>query len=238
MNKIITGGFAAAALVGGLAFAVAAPAGAAELTGGSSTTAPKSLADIQAAAAKATSDRITALGKGITKITANTCVSDADKSTILGTFNADVTAMQGLATTIAADTDATKAATDYRSIFEGYRVDAVALPQAHYAAAADCISSKTLPALISAQTKLTAALTKHPDKSTAAVQADMADLATQIAAAQAAVNGVSSSALAVTPSDYNSNKTVLSSEKSSLATALAAVKAAHTDAKSVLAALK
>jgi hypothetical protein len=238
MNRIITGGVAAVAIVGGLAFGLAAPAGAAELSGGSSTTAPKTLSDIQTAAAKATSDRITALNKGITKITANTCVSDADKSTILGTFNADVTAMQGLATTIAADTDVTKAASDYRSIFEGYRVDAVALPQAHYAAAADCISSKTLPALTSAQTKLNAALTKHPEKSTPAVQAAMADLATQIAAAQAAVNGVASSALAVTPADYNSNKSVLSSEKSSVSTAVAAVKAAHADAKTVLTALK
>jgi hypothetical protein len=238
MNRIITGSVAAVALVGGIAFGVAAPAGAAELSGGSGTTTPKSLSDIQAAGAKATSARIASLGKDITKITANTCVSESDKSTILGTFNADVTAMQGLATTIAADTDATKAASDYRSIFDTYRVYSVAIPQAHYAAAADCISSKSVPALTAAQTKLTAALTKHPDKSTPAVQAAMADLATQIAAAQSAVNGVAASALGVTPADYNSNKSVLSSEKSSVSTAVAAVKAAHADAKTVLAALK
>lgn len=236
MKRTILGGALAASIVTvALVFTVSASATAAT----PAPKAPKSLSDIQAAGAKATSDRIASLNKDIPKISAHACISDGDKSTILGTLNADLTAMQTLAGQIAADTDVTAAAAHYKSIFDDYRVYAVALPQAHYAAAADCITDKAIPALTKAQTKLTSLLAgKYASKSTPDIQAKMADLAAQIATATSDTNGVAAAALAVTPASYNADHSALSSAKSSISAANAAVKAARADIKAIVAALK
>jgi hypothetical protein len=131
------------------------------------------------------------------------------------------------------------AAADYKTIFTGYRVYAVAIPQAHLAAAADRLTSTTVPRLTTAQSKLAAALAgKDASKSTPALLADLADMSTQITAASSALSGVSANALAVTPADYNANHAVLSPIRSSVETAIADLKKAAADGKTVLAALK
>ncbi len=236
MKRTILGGALAASVVAAaLVFTVSASATAAT----PAPKAPKTLAEIQTAGAKATSDRIASLNNDIPKISGHACISDGDKSTILGTLNADLTAMQTLAGQIAADTDVTVAAAHYKSIFDDYRVYAVALPQAHYAAAADCITGKAIPALTNAQTKLTGLLSgKDASKSTPDIQAKMADLAAQIATATSDTNGVAAAALAVTPASYNADHSALSSAKSSISAADAAVKAARADIKAIVAALK
>ncbi len=236
-GRTLLGGFATVLITGAVCLAGVAPAMAAPTN--SATHTPRTLADIQASGATATSQRIASLQKAIPKITGNTCIADSDRSTILGTLSADLSGMQSLSAKIAADTDMKTAAADYRSIFDGYRVYAIGLSQAHYAAAADCITNKGLPALIAAQTKLTAALA-GPDasKSTPAIQASMADLAAQIAAAQSATNGLAAAALATTPAEFNANSSVLAPTKLAVSTAVAAVRAGQQDAKSVVTALR
>jgi hypothetical protein len=238
MKRTVLGGAIAASIITvALVFTASAPAMAS--TPAPKSPAPKTLAEIQTAGAKATSDRITSLNREIPRISGNACITDSNKSTILGTLNADLTGMQDLASAIAADTDVSSAAAHYKSIFDDYRVYGVGIAQAHYAAAADCIQTKAIPALTKAQTKLAAALAgKYADKSTPEIEAKMADLAAQIAAATAAIDGVAAQALAVTPADYNANHAVLSSAKSSVSAAAAAVKLAKQDAQAVLAALK
>ncbi len=236
MKRTLLGGAVAAGIItAALVLTVSAPA----MAGTPAPKAPKTLAEIQTAGAKATSDRIASLNKEIPKISSHACISDGDKSTILGTLNSDLASMQTLAGEIAADTDVATAAAHYKSIFDDYRVYAVAIPQAHYAAAADCITSKAIPALTAAQTKLTALLAgKDASKSTPEIEATMADLASQIATATSNTNGVAAAALAVTPASYNADHSALSSAKSSISTANAALKAAKADIQSVVAALK
>jgi hypothetical protein len=238
MKRTLLGGAIAASIATvALVFAVSAPAMAS--TPAPKSPAPKTLTEIQTAGAKATSDRIASLNKEIPKISGHACISDGNKSTILGILNADLTSMQTLAGEIAADTDLATAAAHYKSIFDDYRVYAVAIPQAHYAAAADCITSKAIPALTAAQTKLTALLAgKAAGKSTPDIEAKMADLAAQIATATSNTDGVAAAALTVTPASYNADHSALSSAKSSISTANAAVKAAKADIKAVVAALK
>jgi hypothetical protein len=233
---------ATAATVGAAAtFGTAGVAIAATPTTTTSSTAfgaPRTLAAIQTLATKATGARITALDKAIPKVTSNSALSSADRATILATLNSDLAAMQSLATKIAADTTAPQAETDYRTIFTTYRVFAVALPQASYAAAADDLTDTTLPKLTAAQKSL-AALLAGPDsaKSTPALQAELADMATKIAAAQSTVNGISAAALAVTPSQYDADHQALAQIRQSVSTALADAKAAGTDGSSIVAAL-
>lgn len=201
--------------------------------------APRTLAAIQAAGAKQTSQRTVSLTTAISKVTANTQLSSADRSTILATLNGDLAGMSTVASAIAADTSVTQASTDFKSIFTTYRVYAVALPQAHLAAAADGLEASAIPKLTAAEQKLAAALAgKFATKSTPALQADLADMTTQIATAQTSLSGLAANALAATPEAYDANHAVLTRVRQSLATATAAVKQARADAKTVLAALK
>ncbi|HAM26568.1 MAG TPA: hypothetical protein DCP11_07625 [Microbacteriaceae bacterium] len=197
------------------------------------------LATIQASGAAKTSARIASLNAAIPKVTANKSLTDADRSAILATLAADLDAMKSLAATIAADSDVATARTDYASIFTGYRVYAVALPQAHFAAAADAITDTVLPRLTTVESKLEAALSgKYASKSTPELQAKLTDMTGQIAAAKAAAAGVAAKALAVTPADFNANHAVMAPIRASIVSARAAAKLARADAKSILAALK
>jgi hypothetical protein len=202
-------------------------------------TGSRSLALIQAAAAKQTATRIAALDAAIPKITSNVYLTASDRTTILATLNGDLSGLTTLAAKIAADTTAAEAETDYKTIFSTYRVFAVALPQSSYAAAADDLTDSALPKLVDAQ-KTLSALLAGPDafKSTPALLADLTDMSAQIATAQQAITGVAAAALAVTPSEYDANHAVLSGSRQSVTTALAAVKLAGTDAKTVSAALQ
>jgi hypothetical protein len=197
-----------------------------------------SLAQIQAAASTATSDRITSLKTAIGKLDANTSLTSADRATVLATFNADVTAMGSVESKIAADTTAATALSDYHDIFTGYRVYAVALPQALEAAAGDRLTATAIPKLQSAHDKLAADLAAHPTKWTDAMKAQLNDMASKISDASGHANGLAARALAVTPAQYNANKTLITSIRADLKTAVGDTKAAAADGHALVTALK
>lgn len=228
-----------AALAVGAVPAMAAPAASALGSESSAGGSGAKLTAIQASAAAKTSARITALNAAIPKITADKALTDADRSAILATLNADLAAMKSLAAKIAADTDTATARTDYSSIFTGYRIYVVALPQAHFAAAADALTDTVIPRLTAAESKLAAALAgKRASKSTPELQAKLADMTTQISAVKAAADGTAAKALAVTPSDFNADHAVMAPIRAAIVSAHAAAKLARADAKAILAALK
>lgn len=238
MNRIastsLIGAAAAVALVAGSC----APA----FADGTPTPAPsggRTLAAIQANAKVKTTARIGALNTVIAKITAAQDIGSSDRATILATLNGDVDGMNSVEAKIAGDTTVATAAADYKTIFTSYRVYAVAIPQSRFAAAADRMTSTAIPRLTDAQNKLAAALA-GPDasKSTPALQADLVDMSTQIAAAGSALNGIAAESLAVTPSAYNSNHSVMAPIRAAVKTAIADLKKANTDGKTVLAAIK
>jgi hypothetical protein len=197
----------------------------------------RTLEVIQAEAAAKTAQRIASLTRAITRVNANTYLTDSDRAAILATLNADVAGMHSLAATIAADTDRATAAAHYAQIFTDYRVYAVAIPQSFYAAAADGLTGTVIPKLIEVHQKLSDALA-NSDKSTPELEATLADMQTQIDAAQAAISGVAAAALAVTPADYNANHAVLASSHASVVAAHAAARLARADAKTIVQALK
>ncbi|QNE47288.1 hypothetical protein F1C58_10540 [Glaciihabitans sp. INWT7] len=203
-----------------------------------STGAPRTLSAVQALGAAATAARISALDRAVPRVTANTYLSATDKDQVLGTLNGDRAAMVTLAAKIAADTDLSVATADYHSIFTGYRVFAVAIPQSLYAAAASGLEDAAIPALQSAQATLAAAIAGPlASKDTPAIDATMADLAAQIRTAQQSVSGVSAFALSVTPAQFNGDHEILAATRVSVKTATAAAKKARADVASVKAAL-
>lgn len=229
MNRILRAALVGAIATGALVTATTTPAFAAT---------PRGLEAIQAAGKAQTDSRIAAINAAIPKVTGNAYLTASDRSTILGTLNADRSAMQALQSKIAGDTDAAAAAADYQSIFTGYRVFAVAIPQSLYAASADGLVDSAIPALVKAQSTLQAALAGPlASKSTPDIQAKMADLATQIGIAQKA-NGQSAAALAVTPSGYNANHSILEPVRTTVQAAAAAAKAGAADVQAIKAALQ
>lgn len=251
MKKTIFGTIAGAAVIACVA-GLASPALAAETTAPSSTApapasstppkhggTPRTLATVQAAGKAATATRIATLNVTIPKITADKYLTPSDRSTILATLNHDLSSMDALQTKIAADTDLKTAAADVQSIYTAYRVFAVAIPQSHYAAAADALTDSALPALLKVQSALQTALAgADKSKDTPAIDAQMADLAKQISTVQSSTAGVSAFALSVTPAQFDANHSVLAATHTSVKAAQSAAKAASADAKAVKAALK
>ena len=239
MNRPLRASLIGTAATVALVVGASAPALAASTDSTDSAKHPHTLAEIQASAKVKTDKRIASLTSAIARVTANKQVSDADRAAILETLNHDLSGMHDVEAKIAADTSVATAATDYATIFTGYRVYAVALPQSHFAAAADRMTSTAVPRLTDAQKKLSAALSgKYASKSTPELQADLADMTTQIDAASALLDGLAAKSLAVTPADYNSNHDVLSPIRTSIKTAIADLNKARADAKTVLAAIK
>ncbi len=228
---------ATAALIGisGSAFA-ASPAPAASA---SPTHQGQNLAAIQQKAAADIARRLASLSVAINDVNNSTAISSGDKTTLLATLNGDVTGLTALGVTIAGDTTAQQALTDSKTIFTGFRVYALALPQVHFAAAADTITVTVLPKLTDAQSKLAALLAGvDSGKNTPAVQALMTDLGNQITAITGATTGLSSTVLAYTPAQYDANHALLSPARASLAISRNDIKTARSDIASVVAALK
>ena len=238
MNRILAttligSGVAVALAVGGCMPAFA------DTTYTPAPTGSRSLAAIQATAKLKTSARITALNTAIAKVTSATDITSSDRATILGTLNNDLAGMNTVEAKIAADTTAQTAATDLQTVFTTYRVYAVAIPQASYASGADRMTGTTIPNLTAAQKGLVVALkTVDASKSTAALQADLTDMQAQISAASGLLNGVAANALAVTPTAFNANHTVLQPERTAVTTALADLTKAGADGNTVLAAIQ
>jgi hypothetical protein len=202
-------------------------------------TVPDTLPAIQTAGDRATANRIAALNRTIPSITRNDCLTADDQAQILATLNAALDGMTTLRDEIANATDAPTAAAAYRSVFEDWRVYGVAIPQSLYAASADCLVNRAIPALLTAQEKLQAALDgPYADRVTPEIEADMAELANQISIAQTNVDGVAAAALAVTPADYNADPAVLAPAKVSITTATSAARLARLSAQNVVEALR
>jgi hypothetical protein len=229
---------AAAALIGmsGTALAATSPAPVA-------STAPSSqghnLAAIQKQAAADIARRLSSLSVAINDVTNSMAISAGDKTTLLATLNNDVTGLTALGTTIANDTTVQQALTDSKTIFTGFRVYALALPQVHFAAAADTITVTVLPKLTDAQSKLAALLAgADSGKNTPAVQALMTDLGNQITSITGATTGLSATVLAYTPAQYDANHALLSPARGSLAISRNDIKTARYDVATVVADLK
>jgi hypothetical protein len=239
MNRIVmtslVGTIAAAALVAG----AGVPAFASTSTPSPSSKTAHTLESVQAAAQTATNKRETALSAALAKLDAATGISASDKATLVDRLNADLAGMKAIETKVAADTTLATASADFKTIFTTYRVFAVAIPQARIVADIDRATSKEIPKLTASQTKLAARLAgKDAAKSTAALQSDLADMKARIAAANTELSGASAKVLAITPADFNSNKTVVTSARAAVKTANTDLKQARADRKAIISALK
>lgn len=250
MNHPIRKALAATAIAAGACGVVSGPALAAT---SSPTTSPTSSSPTSASSASSTTrlnaikqraklaidDRLSALHFAVSDVQGNRFISSTDKTTLLNTLDGDLSGLTALGTKIQEDTTLAEAEADYRTIFTGYRVFALALPQVRYAAACDDITGTVLPRLTDAHTRL-AALLAGPDKSkdTPPVQAAMQNLADQIQTVTTSTNGLSATVLAITPAQWDANHSILAGPIQTLRTARGDVRTAREDVAIVVAAIK
>ncbi len=193
------------------------------LSGTPVTTEPTDrLEAIQSRAERATDERIRAIDRALDRIENADALTDDHRSVIVEQLTADRAAMEALYDEIAAETTAVEALETYQSIFVDYRVFAVSLPQALYAAGADRLTEVTLPRLEQAYD----ALVEVSDNSDG-----LAELRSLIDAASASADGIADAALAVTPADYNDDATVLADLRLELRDAGAAARDAVSAAR-------
>jgi hypothetical protein len=197
------------------------------------------LATVKEKAAEAINRRVAALDKAVSDVNANRFLSAADKAALLTTLDADLTGLAALGPVIQGDPTAQKARADYRTIFTSYRVFALAVPQVRFAESADDLTGGVLPKLTDAHTRLETLLSGSGSaRDTPAVQAAMADLSSQISSIASAINGVSSTVLGYTPSDWNADRALLSGPRAALVAARGDARKARSDITTVVKALK
>jgi hypothetical protein len=197
------------------------------------------LQQLKAKANVAINARLSSLHFAIGEVSNNSVITPADKTTLLGILNHDVSGLTALGPKIQADTTLAQGRTDYRTIFSGYRVYALALPQVLFATAADDITVTALPRLQDANTRLTALLSgKDKAKDTPTVQALMRDLAAQISVATGETNGLSNQVLSFTPAQWDANHKILAGPLQTLKAARGHVHTARRDVASVIEEIK
>lgn len=245
-KKMMAGAAVALAATGTLAPSAFADTGTgpststpAPASGNGASTTGDILAAIKARAAAAISARESALQAAVTAVDDNKYLTSDDRTRILATLDSDISGLEALAPVIQADTTVAKATADLRTIFTGYRVFALALPQARFAAAADDLTGTVLPRLTDARARLQALLEgADSGKNTPAVQAAMTDLGTQISSIASETNGLSGTVLAFTPADWNANHALLVQPRAQLVSARADARTARVDIRTVVKALR
>jgi len=185
------------------------------------------------------SRRLTTLNGLSGKITSSTKLTADDQASLSGEVNDEISGLTALKTKLDADTTVADARVDAQSIITGYRVYVFVGPKVGLIKTADDqqIAESKLSALLpKLQSRVDAA--KSAGKNVTSMQNGLNDMSTQINNAQAISAGVESSLLGLQPSDFNTDHAVLSGYRDKLKTAQTDVKAAVSDANSVVSALK
>ncbi len=183
--------------------------------------------------------RLASLSTLSSKITAATKLSSSDSATLSNEVSATVSGLTNLKTQLDADTTVSSAHTDAVSIYTEYRVYALVAPKIGLVKVADdqqVIQGKLTALAQKLQARITAE--QQAGKNVTALQADLTDMTNQTAAAQKISSSIESSVITLQPTDYNSNHAVLSGDNAQLKTAHSDDKAAYTDAKNIISALK
>jgi hypothetical protein len=187
---------------------------------------------VQSAAAADIGNRVTALDGAAGKVQSATDLG-ADQATLLHPLQADVPALQQLGQKIAADTTVATALADYAQIFSGYRVYALVLPVTALVRVDDHITDTAGPRLTAVSAKIAA---RETSANQGQVQPLLADLAQQVSAATAAVNGQPATLMTDTPAQWNADHGLLGPAWSAGKAARGDVAAARSDARQAAAA--
>jgi hypothetical protein len=182
--------------------------------------------------------RLTNLNAALTTVQAVTTLTASDKSTLVSQIQAEISGLTTLKTKLDADTTLAAGRTDVQSIVNDYRVYVLMLPKARLSSAfdrLDVVETKLTNLEGQLQSAITAAQTAGKNVTT--MQTILTDMRAKTTAIASLSSGQVATLLALQPSDYNTDHTVLESYRTTLGTAQTDAKAAATDAASIIQAL-
>jgi hypothetical protein len=169
-----------------------------------STTASGNLSAAQAYGEKQVTDRVNSLNKAITGVQGDSYLG-SDGTTLVADMQADITAIQGLGTTISTDTTVGQVNANVGEIF-GYRVYDFLLPAVQDVVEVDSITNVKLPALATAITDLTG---KENSSNQGVLAPLVANMQSQSSTATTATSGLSAQLLGYTAADWDANHGLL-----------------------------
>lgn len=172
--------------------------------------------------------RLTALNDASSKLSAMTHVTATNKTTLQNEITSTISGLNAQKATLDAATTAADATTARNAIFTDYRVYAVVLPKVRLVKVADD--------QLTNEANLTTFANKLSAK--ASGNSQVADMQSKISAAQALSSAAETKVLAVDPSDYNTDHTVLSQNLANLKQAHADNQAAYQEGLAVMKSLK
>jgi len=185
------------------------------------------------------SRRLSTLQSLSSKISASTKLTDSDKASLSSEVSGEIDGLTALKTKLDADTTVADARTDAQAVITEYRVYALVAPKVDFIRVADDqqVAINKLTALIAKfQSRINAA--KSAGKNVTALQSALTNMTTQVNNAQPISSGVETSLINLLPSDYNSDHTILGGYRDKLKTAQTDIKAAVSDATSIVQGLK
>ena len=162
-----------------------------------------------------------------------------DKTSLDDEVMGETSALIALKSKLDAETTVADARTDAQAIITNYRVYALVVPKVNLVKTADDqqVAEAKLAALApKLQSRITAA--KTAGKNVTSLQTGLDDLNKQIGLAQNISSNFESAIIALQPSDYNSDHTVLSRNRDILKTAQNDIRAAVSDATTIVDGLK
>lgn len=196
------------------------PISASAMATASTTTATNNSAELARLKPKADAEigrRITTLNGLVAIVNAAPHISAADKTNLAGQINPEVIALPALKTKIDADTDLATLKADVQSIYTEFRVYALLVPKVHLVRVADRLSDASAKLTTYADT-----LQSHIDKAKTAgknitaVTSTMTDMRNQIASANTDFTAAVNDLISITPTQYNANKSVVTTDRDTL----------------------
>ena len=216
----------------GSAFAAGKSTPAATATSGSRLT------DVKTLAASRIQGRLATLHALSLAVGDSKYLSSSEKSTLNNQINSDLSGLTALATKVSNETTADAVHTDETAMVDDYRVYLLMAPQTHLteALAAESAAAQTLQ---KAQDALKQLLSQQSGGGTSEQQSELADLQSQISAAQSAIGNEVSAELAIQPGpDESTIDAGLAPARQAAKSARADLEKARDDAKSLRGTLK
>ena len=176
------------------------------------STTVNGLGKAQAYGEKLITDRVNSLNSAITGVKGDSYLG-SDGSTLVADMEADVTGLQGLATTISGDNTLGEVNTNIGQIFSEYRVYDFVLPAVQDVVEVDNITNVKLPALATAITDLTG---KEDSFNQGVLAPLVANMQSQSSIATTATSGLSAQLLGYTAADWNSNHGLLNGARTDI----------------------
>jgi hypothetical protein len=177
--------------------------------------------------------RLTTLSTLDTKINSSTKISSADKTSLTSEVNNEVSGLTALKTNLAATTTVALARSYAQSIINDYRVYALVVPQVNILKTAD--DQQLVEAKLN--TLETSLATRINSSTNTSLVAELTAMTTQTKSAESLSSSVESSVLSLTPSNYDSNHSLLVQYINSLKTASSDNQAAIASGKSIVSSL-